>query len=405
MRIRGRCLATAPLLLVSLLAGSRLWAQETAPAATHPAPAAPRSSSPWQPVLGAKSALERHGITFSGFLQLDGSTVASGGRPNPLGFGGQDLLDVATNIDTKKLMGLPGGLFMIDVQSHNGPSIITRQMPALQDPDNMDAYQETSVDRAWFQETLLQQKVQAQVGVMYVDDQFFTVPYGQNFISLDFSSDASISTFVLPTFPKGAFGGDVFVYPVKGLYFAGGMWNDHATELSYDPGGDLYVTEEGWQSAWHGLPYKVQVGAWRDTGRFRLFAGGITHGASGEYAVASQKLWRPTGSADRGLGMFFQFGTGPQAVAAVRRHYGAGVVWTGPVAARPKDEIGLAFSDSLLTSRSSFTHGFENEIEAYYQIATWPGLTVQPGVEYWMHPGGKTTPNTFLVETRIMYSF
>ncbi len=380
-----------------------LQSQSLPPTAT--AQSGERNHSHQNPIRSAQSALEQHGITFNGWLQLDGSTVASGGQPNPLGFDGQDLLDVATTIDTKKLLGWPGGTFMIDVQSHNGPSILVRQMPALQDPDNMDAYQETSVDRAWFQQSLFKQKVQAQFGVMYVDDQFFTVPYGQNFISLDFSSDASISTFVLPTFPKGSPGVDLFVYPIKGLSIGGGGWNDHATELSYDPGGDLYVTEVGWQSEWRGLPYKVQVGAWRDTGRFRKFAGGITHDASGEYAVASQKLWRPKGSADRGLGLFFQFGTGPPAVAAVRRHYGAGVVWTGPMASRPKDEIGFAFSDSLLTTQSNFTHGFENEFEAYYQVATWKGLTVQPDVEYWLHPGGTRTPNTLLALTRIMYIF
>lgn len=356
-------------------------------------------------VRRAQSALAGHGITFDGWLQLDGSTVASGGKPNPLGFDGQDLLDVATNIDTKKLLGLPGGTFLIDVQSHNGPSILLHQMPALQDPDNMDAYQETSVDRAWFQQDLLHAKVQARVGLMYVDDQFFTVPYGQNFVSLDFSSDASVSTFILPTFPKGSFGGDVFINPAKGLSVGGGVWNDHSTELSYDPGGDLWITEEGWQSAWHGLPYKVQVGAWRDTGRFRRFAGGIQHHAAGVYSVLSQKLWQPAGSRDRGLGSFFQFGTGPPSVAAVRRHFGGGVVWTGPTASRPKDEIGFGFSDSLLTSQSDFTHGFENEFEAYYQIAAWKNLTIQPDLEYWLHPGGAKTPNTALVLTRIVYTF
>jgi carbohydrate-selective porin OprB len=354
---------------------------------------------------GVKSRLQAHGVGLSGWLQLDGSTVATGGQPKALGFDGQDLLDVAVNVDAGKLLGVPGGTFLIDVQSHNGPNVLTHQMPALQDADNMDAYQETSVDRAWYQQDLFGKKVQAQVGLMYVDDQFFTVPYGQNFVSLDFSSDASISTFVLPTFPKGSFGGDLVVSPKEGLSFSGGMYNDHSTELSYDPGGDLFLTEEGWQSKWHHLPYKLQVGAWRDTGRFQRFAGGVSHHVAGIYAVASRKLWQPGNSEDRGVGMFFQFGAGPESVAAVRRHYGAGVVWTGPFASRPKDELGVAFSDSLLTRKSNFVHGFENEFEVYYQIAAWKGLTVQPDVEYWMHPGGMTTPDTTLVLTRVMYTF
>ena len=374
------------------------------PAAEEPANAQ-RGRAPWRQAASVKSSLGRHGITFGGWLQLDGSSVGSGGQPNALGFDGQYLLDVATTIDTRKFFGWPGGTFLVDVQSHSGPSILTHQMPALQDPDNMDAYSETSVDRAWFHQELLSKKLQLQVGLMYVDDQFLTVPYGNNFVSLNFSSDASISTFVLPTFPKGSFGGDFFVYPRKGLYFSGGMFNDHSTELAYDPGGDLFMTEEGWQSSWHGLPYKLQVGAWRDTGRFQRFAGGIAHHASGGYLVASQKLWRPKASDDRGLGMFFQFGIGPPSVAAVRQHYGAGLVWTGPSASRSKDEIGIAFSDSLLTPQDSFSHGFENEIEGYYQISVWRGLTVQPDMEYWLHPGGRTTPNTVLALTRIVYTF
>ncbi len=364
-----------------------------------------RRFPPLKQAFQATSFLGRHGVTFNGWLQLDGSSVASGGLPNAIGFDGQYLLDVATTVDTKQLFGWPGGTFLVDVQSHSGPNILTHQMPALQDPDNMDADSFTSVDRAWYQQDLLRQKVQLQVGLMYVDDKFLTVPYGQNFVSLDFSSDSSISTFVLPTFPKGSFGGDAFVYPGKGLYFSFGMFNDHSTELPYDPGGDLYITEEAWQGNWHGLSFGFQVGAWRDTGRFQRFVGGVVHRASGEYAIVSQKLWQPAVPSSRGIGAFFQFGQGPPTVAPVHRHYAAGVVWTGPFASRPRDEIGFAFSDSILSAQGGFTHGFENEFETYYQIYLFHGLTVQPDIEYWQHPNGDNTPNTVLALTRIMYTF
>lgn len=103
--------------------------------------------------------------------------------------------------------------------------------------------------------------------------------------------------------------------------------------------------------------------------------------------------------------MVFQFGTGPPSVAVVRKHFGAGVVWTGPVAARPHDEMGLAFSDGLLTAQNSFLHGYENEIEGYYQFYVSPCLTIQPDIQYWQHPGGMTTPNTLLLGLRMEYTF
>jgi porin len=142
-----------------------------------------------------------------------------------------------------------------------------------------------------------------------------------------------------------------------------------------------------------------------DTGTFQRFQGGLGHHASGVYLVASDKLWQPASAPDRGLGMFLQFGTGPSTVAAVRRHYGIGFVWTEPAAARPKDEIGMAFSDSVLTGEDGFASGYESEIEAYYQIDATHGFTVQPDLEYWQHPGGGTTPATVLGLIRFMYSF
>lgn len=358
-------------------------------------------------VFGPKTSFAQHGIDFEGWLQLDGATLGGGLSP-ARAFDGQYLLDLSATFDTQKLAGWAGGTLLVDMQTHSGPNIVSQYIPAIQDPDNMDAHSFTEIDRAWYRQMLWGQKLQLQVGLMYVDEQFFTVPYGDNFISLNFSSDASISTFVLPTYPKGSFGGSAFFYPVKGVYVSAGVFNDHSAELPYDPGGDLWVTEEGWQHPRRGLPFSLQVGAWHDTGRFRPFAGppgSVTHGATGAYLVAGQKLWHPAKAPDRGLGAFLQLGSAPATVAAIRRHVGAGAVWTGALDARPHDEIGFAFSDGLLSSQGGFLHGFENEFETYYQIYVSSCLTVQPDVENWQHPGGMGTPNAWLYSVRMQYTF
>lgn len=360
--------------------------------------------SAWQQWKAANSALNRHDLEISGWVQLDGSSVAAGGQPNADAFIGQSLIDLAATIDTDKLLHWPGGTLTAEGQAHSGSNILDRQFAAIQDPDNMDAPPGIWLAQLIYQQNLLHKKLQAQAGRMYVDSRFLTVPYGSNFVSLDFSSDGSISTFVLPTYPKGAWGGDVTVAPIKGLSFAGGIYNDHSTELSYDPGGNLLISEEAWQSDWHGKPYKLQIGIWRDTGTFQRFRGGVIRHVSGRYVVVSDKLWQPKDSNDRGVGMFFQYGSAPASVAKLHHHTGAGVVWDGPLKARPKDEIGLAFSDGLLTKQSVFRHGFENEVELYYQLNAGHGLTVQPDVEFWQHPNGES-PNTLLLLVRAMYTF
>ncbi len=356
-------------------------------------------------LASTRADLSKRGVSFGGFVQLDGSHVLAGGVPHPLGFDAQRLFDVFATIDTGRLLGWPGGTVFLDAQSHSGASVVPHQVPAIADPDNMDAPAQTSLDRAWFQQDLLARTLRVRLGLMYVDDQFFTVPYAGNFVSLDFSSDASISTFVLPTYPKGAWGGDVFFDPNRNVSFSVGVFRDHSTELAYDPGGELVVSEEALRGHWRGLPVKVQIGGWIDTGRFRRFQGGTVHHAAGAYLVASARLWQPAGGGDRGIGAFLQYGSAPPAVAAVRQHIGAGLVWSGPWAARPHDELGIAYSDSLLTAHAGFTHGYESEIEAYYQFDVSHGWTVQPDLEYWRHPGGGQTPASVLGLIRVNWTF
>lgn len=361
--------------------------------------------SVWQQWQATNAKLNGHGWSVAGWVQMDGSSAAAGGQPHADGFIGQYLMDLAATVDTGKLLHWPGGTLTVEGQTHSGSSILDRQFPAIQDPDNMDAPPGTWLAQLMYEQDLLGGRVEGQGGLMYVDSRFLTVPYGGNFVSLDFSSDGSISTFVLPTYPKGSWGGDVTVAPVKGLTFAGGIYNNHSTELDYDPGGNLLITEEAWAGKREGRPYKVQVGAWRDTGRFLRFRGGTVHPASGVYVVASDKVWQPEGESRRGVGMFFQYGTAPASVAKLHRHVGAGVVWDGAWRARPQDEMGVAFSDGLLTRQSVFAHGFENEVEVYYQFDLGDGWTVQPDMEFWQHPGGGGTPNTVLGLVRVMYTF
>lgn len=377
--------------------------------ASAPASPPPLCRADWAQRLNQLPWLQQHGIAVDAFLQLDGSKLLSGGLGAPL-FDGQDLLDISATIDTGKALGWRGGEFFFDLQSHNGPNVALRQTGSIQDPDNMDAAPETSLDRAWFRQDLARQQLQLQVGLMYVDDQFLNVPYGQNFVSLDFSSDASISTFVLPTFPKGAFGADVFYRPWRWFYAAGGVFNGSGnTELPYNPGGRLSIAEFGAQGRLGGRPEKIEIGAWRHTGRFRRFQGGIAPSASGWYLVASQWLYQPAdGGArgnGRGLGAFFQFGAAPPEVAAISRHLGAGLAWTGPFASRPRDQFGLAFSRGGLTRQDDFLHAAETEIEGFYQIRVAPCLTVQPDIQYWFHPGGQHTPNALLALVRLVYHF
>ncbi len=362
-----------------------------------------RGAALWRDLSETKTELADRGVSFAGVLQADGSHVFAGGVPRALTFDGQYLWDLNLTVDTRALFGWRGGTLFLDAQSHAGPSVDVRQVPAIADPDNMDARAETSLDRAWYQQDLESRRLRVRIGLMYVDDQFLTVPFGEHFVSLDFSSNASISAFVLPTYPRGAWGGDAFAYPTRSLSFALGVFRDDATELPYNPHGTLIITEGAWRGARDGLPVKLQVGGWVDEAAFRRFSGGIVHHAAGAYLVASGTLWRQTD--DRGIGAFLEFGRAPPALAFVRQNLGVGIAWTGPWSARPHDQFGIAYARSELATHAGFTQDFESEIEAYYRFAVSPDWSVQPDIEYWAHPGGGDTPSTVLGLVRVTLAF
>ncbi len=100
-----------------------------------------------------------------------------------------------------------------------------------------------------------------------------------------------------------------------------------------------------------------------------------------------------------------QYGAAPAAVAVVPQHFGAGVVWTGPWAARPQDELGIACSDSWPAAHAGFTHGVERETEAYYALDASHGWTVQPDFESRRPPVGGDTPDTVPGLIRVMFPF
>lgn len=350
----------------------------------------------------------RRGIRWSGAILADVSHTLHGGL-NDHSVLAQYLLDLRATMKTARLFGWPGGTFFIDFQDHRGPSVQARQVGSIQDPDNMDAYATTGIDRAWYQQDLAGRRLRFRVGLMYVDDQFLTVPYGRDFVSLDFSSDASLSTFVLPTYPRGAFGADLFIYPTRSFYIAAGVFNGHLYQvLPYDPGGKFFITQTGLKGDIAGLPGVLELGAWRHTGTFSRFSGGLQHRAQGWYLVAGLALSHPRGDAagtQRGVGVFFQYGAGPPTVALIRRHVGAGIVWRGAFSGPRRDSLGLGVSDAYLTPDAGLVSGSETVYEAYYRLFVAHGLSVEPDLQYWHHPGGRGTPSALLALIRTQWSF
>jgi len=92
------------------------------------------------------------------------------------------------------------------------------------------------------------------------------------------------------------------------------------------------------------------------------------------YYGFDQYLWQPAGDPKRGIGLFFTFGASDGVVNPVKYSYNVGIGGNGVVPGRPRDNFGIGWARSDLTSnfvpflRTQLNLGLDHDdgIEMYY---------------------------------------
>ena len=169
------------------------------------------------------------------------------------------------------------------------------------------------------------------------------------------------------------------------------------------------------QSSASDLPGTIKIGAWVDTGSFadqRLDAQGGLLAVSGGpplqhwgnyafYGVIDQTLWRLPGGSDRGLSFFLRGTAAPSDQNLIDLYVDGGFTFKGPIASRPDDTIGLAIALGRVSPQATAydrdviaitgtpmpVRDFESVIELTYQWQLANNWSVQPDLQYILHPG------------------
>jgi porin len=179
-------------------------------------------------------------------------------------------------------------------------------------------------------------------------------------------------------------------------------------ELQYAPAGGTVA----------GLPATLKLGGWHQTGSFPDFrfdnqgmplAGPtstgsplLKHGDVAVYGVADQMLWTQPGDRERGIGVFARVMAAPGDRNFLGYYVDGGLVWRRPFADRQDDRVGLAVGygrigsaiiglDQDIRATSGLprpVRNAETAIELTYQTQLAPWWTIQPDLQYVIHPGG-----------------
>jgi porin len=350
--------------------------------------------------LGTRHELEDHGVTFDVNLTSDWAKNFAGGI-NTSGTNFGELFDASLMLDTKRLIGLPGGTLFINFQNVNG-NFGSSDVGDIQNVDDLDSHPRTQLAELWYEQVLFDNKLHVRIGKIDAGDEFNATSDAANFINNGMSQTANILAF--PSYPDPATGGEIFIEPCEHFYVGLGIF-DGALQDSietgslgpatlFGPPSDLfYIAETGVKWKLHGnLPGVVGVGGWHDTGKFDRFNGGVDHGTSGIYLVADQMLYRTHSDKNdpQGLGMFFRYGWADPHVSTIEHHIAGGLAWTGLFPKRDADVLGVGASCALLSNdnRAGFDGRPEVAIETFYKIQITPYFSVQPDVQYIVNPGG-----------------
>ena len=373
---------------------------------------------------------------------------AGGGAPTPFTFTGVYTADILSNIsgglrhatgyiDQAKLSasydgassGRDGWTGLVSIEHLNGNSFSDTVVGAKQFVSNVDNPPETfRLYEAWVQREILQGVGGVKVGLIDLNTTFDVQETAALFLNASHGIGQDVGQTGLngPSIePTTALAVTSVYRPTDGWTLQAGVFDGVAGDPNHQKrfvafkfnGGALLVAQVERR---FGDTARLEAGAWTYTAAFdALDQAGVDgakrklHGNSGVYGLVEGKLAARPGSKEGGLSGWLRLGLANGDINPVSNFEGAGVVYTGLIPGRDKDETGIAIARAGFggpARHAALIAGTqigpsETDIEATYRYAFKDWLNIQPDVQYVIHPGGrKGIGNALVIGLRLAFT-
>lgn len=384
--------------------------------------------------------IEKQGVKFA--LTYIGEVLG-----NPTGGAKQsaiyeDRINFAVDVDFQKLLRLSGLAFHANVFRIDGGGLSRGALFNLLDVSGIEAIPTTRLYEAWFEQKWNGDKIALRAGQLAADTEFATSKYTDVFTNASLGWPGIFASNMPsggPSPPLAALGARLRADVTSDLTLIGAIFDGNAAGpgasdpqlrdrygLNFrinDP--PLFLAEAQFQ--WNskkgdpGLAGKFKLGGWRHLGdfadqRFDLSglslanpsSSGMPAGLAGDYglyAVFEQKLLRVHNDVDRGVGIFVRASYSPPERNLIDFYADGGLELIGLSDTRPKDKFGIAVAYAHVSSQAQRldrdfqlfegpswpVRSSETVFTAVYQYEVKRGLSLQPNVQYIIHPGGGAT--------------
>jgi porin len=401
-----------------------VWAAGDAP----PADAKPGDLKPPQEgkllggdLGGLRPALAARGIDLG--LTYIGEAFGSlkGGVKRGAVYDGQ--IGASLDADLDKLAGWSGAKAEVKTfEIHgSGPS---RELLGgnLMTASNIEARPALRLYTLWLEQNLFDDKLSLRFGQILADGEFIASDTAGGLINGTFgwpAIAAADTTAGGPAYPLPQPGVRLQLKPtadltLRGAVFSGNpggrgclgdpqICNPSGTTFSLG-GGTFWIGEAEYAANAgkdaKGLPGTFKFGAWRETGKFTDQFTGL-RSRSGDwavYGVADQTVWQAASGAGQSLSAFMRMAGAPSERNLISWYADGGFGLKAPLPKRPDDvlTLGIAYAkisdDAAAANRLAGpptpVRDHEAVIELSYSAAVMPGWTLQPDLQYVIHPGG-----------------
>lgn len=363
---------------------------------------------------GFRDTLKAEGIDIFGYYYATVLGNPIGGRAKGVSYAG--LLDVFINLDLEKLIGFKGSSFRISGYWSSGRSLTEDFIGNFFDVSSAFNGDSVGLYQLYFEQSLFDDILNIALGRMATGDDFMTSPIFYNFVSLAFDQNPVSIFFNLPSFtadPTSTWGIRAKVAPVKEFYAMFGVYDSNPdtgriTFRNFDPsfnGEGLIIGEVGFSvnngGDLKGLSGNYKIGGYYDTSNFALLSApeAKRSGNYGFYLLIDQMVYREGApGSDQGLTPFATFTLAPSDdMNTFPFFFSTGLVYKGLFPDRDNDTTSFGFSYGLVSNELS-GQDFEMLMELTHVFTITPWLSIQPDIQYVIHPGGSSEiPNAFVI--------
>jgi len=389
---------------------------------------------------GFRARAADKGITFNTQYVAEIWNNPTGGVSSGTVYTG--LMTLEGKIDLQKLLGWRGASFSTRWYWLSGHDISAEYVGNIFPASNISGFATIRMNELWFQQNFMGDGISIRVGQLGADSEFYVSTHAILFLNAAFAWSPSLFTNVPnggPVYPMGTPAIQLALTPVDWLNYHGAIFqgnpfpqnvNRYGFKWDLSPSNGYFSMHElnfrvNQGSGSSGLPGTFKIGGWFDTAPDPN-ANSAQPWNYGFYFVADQMLYQVAHSdvapvtdskdqqaesrTNKGLGIFTHFGLSPRSSSVINVFIDGGLTYKGLIPTRDNDVLGMAvsyghLSHSALNNAGRSNPGYEIVLETTYQIEFTPWLSLQPDLQYVIHPSGTNIANALVLGARTTVSF